>query len=81
MEDVKYCLYARKSSESDERQALSIDSQIQEMHEKVRREWINIYWSLIESHSAKEVWKRPIFKQLIEEIRSWKYNLIVTGSR
>ena len=28
---VKYCLYARKSTESDEMQALSIDSQIKEM--------------------------------------------------
>lgn len=78
MEDVKYCLYARKSSESDERQALSIDSQIQEMHEKARREWINITWELIESHSAKETWKRPVFNQLIEEIKKWKYNWIVT---
>ena len=25
---LKYCLYARKSSESDERQAMSIDSQL-----------------------------------------------------
>jgi len=25
---VRYCLYARKSTESDEKQALSIDSQI-----------------------------------------------------
>ena len=30
---VKYCLYARKSSESDERQTMSIDSQIKEMME------------------------------------------------
>jgi hypothetical protein len=28
---VRYCLYARKSTESEEQQALSIDSQIKEM--------------------------------------------------
>ena len=28
---VRYCLYARKSTEQDEVQALSIDSQIKEM--------------------------------------------------
>lgn len=30
-EKVKYCLYARKSTESDEKQALSIESQVKEM--------------------------------------------------
>lgn len=78
MTEIKYCLYARKSSESDERQALSIDNQIQEMQEKAKREWLNISWTLIESHSAKETWKRPIYNQLIGEIKKWKYNWIIT---
>lgn len=40
MEDtpLKYCLYARKSSEADEKQALSIDSQISEMHKIAEQE-------------------------------------------
>jgi hypothetical protein len=28
---IKYCLYARKSSEAEEKQALSVDSQVKEM--------------------------------------------------
>ena len=38
---LKYCLYARKSSESDEKQALSIDSQIVESSWKRVRYWGN----------------------------------------
>lgn len=34
--ELKYVLYARKSSESDERQAMSIDGQLMEMKEKVK---------------------------------------------
>jgi len=36
--ELKYVLYARKSSESDERQAMSIDGQLMEMKEKDKRE-------------------------------------------
>lgn len=78
MTHIKYCIYARKSSESDERQALSIDGQIQEMKEKALKEWITITGTLIESHSAKETGKRPVFNELIKEIKKGTYTGIVT---
>jgi hypothetical protein len=37
-EPIKYCLYARKSSESDEKQAMSIDGQLMEMREQAKRQ-------------------------------------------
>jgi len=39
---LKYCLYARKSSESDERQAISIDGQLKEMQLLAKREKLDI---------------------------------------
>ena len=39
---VRYCLYARKSTESEERQILSIDSQVKEMLQLAERENLEI---------------------------------------
>lgn len=39
---VRYCLYARKSTESEERQVLSIDSQIKEMLQLAEKENLEI---------------------------------------
>lgn len=39
---VRYCLYARKSTEQDEQQALSIDSQIKEMTSLAARDGIDV---------------------------------------
>jgi len=43
---LTYCLYARKSSESDERQAMSIDSQLDEMREMAVREGLKVVCEL-----------------------------------
>ena len=75
---VKYCLYARKSTESEERQILSIDSQIKEMLQLAEREGLEIVCMKRESHSAKETGQRPIFNEIIEEIRQGKFNGILT---
>lgn len=75
---VRYCLYARKSTESEERQVLSIDSQIKEMLQLAEREGLDIVTMKRESHSAKETGQRPIFNEIIDEIREGKFNGILT---
>ena len=60
-QQLRYCLYARKSSESDERQAMSIDSQLNEMRALAENEGLNIVCELQESHSAKESGQRPVY--------------------
>ena len=76
--ELKYVLYARKSSESDERQAMSIDGQLMEMKQKAKREKINIVEIITESHSAKETGQRPQFNTLLDNIYKGKYNAIIT---
>lgn len=78
IEQPRYCLYARKSSETDERQAMSIDSQIKEMEAIAERDGIEVVEILRESHSAKDSGQRPTFNQLIAEVRSGKFNAILT---
>lgn len=78
MSDIRYCLYARKSSESDELQALSVDSQVKEMMDMANRDGINVVDTYRESHSAKDSGQRPVFMQLIADLRSKKFNGILT---
>ena len=75
---MKYCLYARKSTESDERQALSIDSQVKEMLQIAERENLEIVDIRRESKSAKDSDKRPVFKELIRDISNDRFNAILT---
>jgi DNA invertase Pin-like site-specific DNA recombinase len=75
---IKYCLYARKSTEAEDKQALSIESQIKEMLSLAERDNLNIVEIKRESHSSKEVGQREVFNQMIKEIREGKYNGILT---
>ncbi|MDD4938325.1 MAG: recombinase family protein [Candidatus Shapirobacteria bacterium] len=75
---IEFCLYARKSSESDERQTMSIGSQIDEMKELAKRDGIKIKEIKQESHSAKMSGSRPVFMELLQQIRQNKFNGILT---
>jgi site-specific DNA recombinase len=75
---ITYCLYARKSSESDERQAMSIESQINEMKEIAVKDGVAIKDIRYESHSAKQSGERPVYKELIADIMLGQFNGIIT---
>ena len=75
---IKYCLYARKSSESEERQVLSIDSQVKEMLQLAEREGLEVVEMRRESHSAKATGQREVFNGLLNDIRLGKFNGLLT---
>ncbi len=75
---IRWCLYARKSSEQDERQALSIEQQIKEMLLLAEHWGIEIAEVRKESHSSKESGTRPVYNRLIKDIQLGYFNGIVT---
>ncbi len=64
--------------EQEDKQALSIESQVNEMLVLAEREKLNIVEIKRESHSSKEVGQRPIYNELLSEIRQGKFNAILT---
>ncbi len=60
----KYFLYARKSTESEDRQVMSIEQQILEVKEYAKKEDLNIVSEFTESMSAKKP-GRPIFNEML----------------
>jgi DNA invertase Pin-like site-specific DNA recombinase len=67
MEKLRYIAYARKSTEEDERQALSISSQKDNIYKRFGKE-LNIIDCLEESMSASEPYKRPVLQKILDMI-------------
>lgn len=75
---LKYCLYSRKSTEAEDKQALSIESQVKEMQTLAERDNLHIVEIKREAHSSKEVGQRPVYNQMLSEIKEGKFNAILT---
>ena len=65
----KYILYARKSTDVEDKQVLSIEAQLVELRNYAKQEGLQIIDELIEKQSAK-VPGRPIFGQLLKRIEA-----------
>ena len=66
---MRYLIYARKSSESDDKQAQSIDDQIRELRQLAAGRGLEIVGELVESKSAKTPGARPVFAELVSRLQ------------
>ena len=71
MSKPKYFLYARKSTEDDDKQVMSIEAQLYELREFARKENIEILKEFQESKSAKTP-GRPVFNEMMRAIEGQK---------
>ena len=66
---MKVFLYARKSTDDEERQILSIDAQRNELREYAAKQGLEIVFEFVESMTAKEP-GRPIFNDMLRRVES-----------
>ncbi len=76
-EQIKYLIYARKSSESEDRQIQSIDDQINRLKKLAKDLKLKIIDVYTESKSAKMPDNRPVFNELIDTIKKGEANGIL----
>ena len=68
-------MYARKSTDVEDKQVLSIDAQLTELREYAVRENIEISAEIVEKQSAK-VPGRPLFNKMMKEIETFGGNIL-----
>ena len=76
MEQHKFFLYARKSTDVEDKQVRSIEDQIAELRAFAKQENLNIVDVFIEKQSAK-IPGRPIFNEMLDKIERGEANGIL----
>ena len=64
---MRYFLYARKSTDTEDKQVLSIEAQLSELRTLARRDDLNIAAEFVEKRSAKTP-GRPIFEEMMRRV-------------
>jgi site-specific DNA recombinase len=76
MEQFKYFIYARKSTESEERQARSIEDQLREAWTMAQRLELRVVGEFTESQTASKP-GRPVFAQMLQRIADGEADAIL----
>src|SRR3990167_4579581 len=73
----KFFLYARKSTDVEDKQILSIEAQLQELRDFAKRENLEIALEFVEKQSAK-IPGRPIFNEMLQRIEKGEADSILS---
>ena len=77
---MKYFLYARKSTDTEDKQVLSIQSQLNEVREFAKKQDLEVVREFQEARTAKSP-GRPIFNEMIKRINFHKKRIpVITGN-
>ena len=74
---LRYVLYARKSTEDENRQVRSINDQIKDCRNLAKNLGLKVVAEVTEQKSAKKPNHRPKFTQMLKDISSKKYDAIL----
>lgn len=78
LQNLRYRLYARKSTDTEDRQVQSLEDQVKYMQERAKEMGLTIVGKPIrESKSAKRPSNRPLFSAMLEEIEEGKIDGII----
>jgi site-specific DNA recombinase len=74
---MKTIIYYRKSTDRDDKQANSLEHQLQNCFKVVEKYNLEVIKQIWESRSAKTEFTRPWFNELIEICKKWKIDYII----
>lgn len=77
---MRFAIYARKSTESEDRQIQSLDDQIRELSTLARREGFTVIEVFQESKSAKAPGNRPEFDRMVAAVEAGEVEAVLTWS-
>ena len=74
---MKIIIYYRKSTDRDDKQANSLEHQLENCLRVAEKYNLDIVKQIGESRSAKTEWTRPWFNELIKLCKTWKVDYII----
>ena len=74
---MKFFIYARKSTDDEEQQILSIQAQLDELRELARKESLTVAREYIEAQTAKEP-GRPVFNEMMKALEKGEAQAILS---